>query len=123
MTFHHRHLIWSRYFSSLHFPTMALYVFCDQSQKMTRPPGPGPPKWHQNYIHPLGGGSSQGALSDPPPPIKSPPNHFDVVTTMKMKIKKVKEVHVAIRSPQFCSVGPTGKMRRLCLSARWYWSH
>ena len=37
-TFHHRHLIWSRYFSGLHFPTLALYVFCDQSQKMPPPP-------------------------------------------------------------------------------------
>ena len=34
--------IWSRYFSGLHFPTMALYVFCDQSQKMPPPPPPDP---------------------------------------------------------------------------------
>ena len=31
---------------------VALYVFCDQSQKMTAAPpppqGPGPPKWRQN---------------------------------------------------------------------------
>ena len=42
-TFYRRHLIWSQYFWRLHFPTMALYVFCDQSQKIT-PPRPGPPQ-------------------------------------------------------------------------------
>ena len=41
-TFHRRHLIWSQYFSGLHLPTMALYNFCDQSQKMSPPPPPDP---------------------------------------------------------------------------------
>ena len=37
-TFYHRHLLWSQYFPGFHFPTVALYVYCDHSQKVTPPP-------------------------------------------------------------------------------------
>ena len=69
--FYWRHLVWSQYVWGWQFPTMALWFFCDQSQKsppsprtrmpntgtyyrglVPNPPGPGPPKWRQNYIHP-----------------------------------------------------------------------
>ena len=37
-TFYWRHPFWSQSFRGLHFPTMALYIFCDQLQKMPPPP-------------------------------------------------------------------------------------
>ena len=61
---HATSLIWSRYFSGLHFPTMALYVLCDESQKNEPPPpDPDPPSGAKIISIPGRGCRSESATS------------------------------------------------------------